>query len=85
MALASEEEGEVAEAAEGEAAVAAGEAAPAVVQDVVVCFGADFVCDELVGRGSGRGFAACDEIWAGAADGVFDYVGDEAREDQADD
>lgn len=85
VALACEEEGEVAEAAEGEATMAAWETAPAVVKSMVVCFGADFVRDELVGGGARRGFAAGDEVGAGAADGVLDYVGDEAGEDEADD
>ncbi len=49
--LGGEEEGDVAEPGEGEGAVPAGEAAPAVVEDVVGGFGADFEGHEGVDRG----------------------------------
>ena len=75
--LACEEDAEEAEAGEGEGGVARGEGAPAVVEGVVVCFGADGDGDEGVGRGVGRGFAAGEEVGAGAADSVFHEVGDE--------
>ena len=44
-------QGEVSEAAESKAAVAARETAPAVVEEVRGCFGADCVVDEGVFRG----------------------------------
>lgn len=82
--LAGEEQAEVAEAGEGEAAVAAGEAAPAVVQDVVAGLGADVDADEGVGGRAGRGLAAGDEVRAGPADGVLDGVGEEGGQDEGD-
>lgn len=84
VALPRDEQAQVAQAAEAETAVPAGKAAPAVVEYVVVCLGAHFEGDELVGCGAGLGFAAREEIGARAADGVFDHVCDEEREEHAD-
>ncbi|TPX13662.1 uncharacterized protein E0L32_005865 [Thyridium curvatum] len=84
LALAREEEAEVTEPGEGEARVARGEGAPAVVQRVVVRLGADLEGDELVLRGAGRGLAARDEVRAGPANGVLDDVGQGRGQDEGD-
>jgi hypothetical protein len=83
MALARDKQGEVAEPGEGETAMSRRETAPAVVQDVVVCLGADFECDECVCRRPRGGFAARDEIGAWPADGVLNHVGQEEGQDHA--
>lgn len=70
------EERYVAQPREGEGGVARGEGPPAVLQEMVRCFRADGYADQGVGRGAG-GFAAREEVRAGAADGVFDHVGEE--------
>lgn len=82
VALACEEEGEIAQTTKGKTAMAAGETAPSIVERVVVGLGADFVRDELVSWRAGRGLASCNEVWARSPDGVFDHVGDEACENQ---
>lgn len=82
--LAREEQAQVAEAGEGEAAVAAGKAPPAVVEDVVAGLGADVEADEHVLGGAGRGLAARDEVRAGTADGVLDGVGEEGGQHEGD-
>lgn len=84
MALACDEQGQVPQTAEAEAAVPGRETAPAVVQDVVVFFGADLVRDEGVVGGAFVGLAAGDEVGAGAAHGVLDQVGYEEGEDEGD-
>ena len=84
VALASDEEGEISETAKGEAAMTARKATPAVVQNMVVCLGADLECDELMGGRAGRRLASRNEIWAGAPNGILDHIGDEAGENHAD-
>lgn len=64
--------------------MSAGEAAPAVVEHVVVCLGAHFKRDELVRGRAGRGLAARDEVGSWPSDSVFDDVGYEEREQHAD-
>jgi hypothetical protein len=83
VALACNEERDVAQSTEGETTVSAREAAPSVVECVVVLLGADFKGDELVRRRAGRGLASRNQIGAGSPDGVLDHVGDEEREDHA--
>lgn len=82
--LAGQEETQVAQTREAEAAVAAGEAAPAVVQHVVARLGADVDANQLVLGGAGCGLAAGDQVRPRAAHHVLDRVGQEARQDQRD-
>lgn len=84
MALARDEQAQVAQPGEAETRVARGEAAPPVVQHVVVCLGADFPGDEDICWCSGGRFAAREEVGARSADGVLDHVGQEQRQDHAD-
>jgi hypothetical protein len=81
MALSRYPQTQIAQPGERKTAVARGETAPAVVEDVVICLGADGVGDEGVVRGAWRGFAAGEEVGARAANGVFDQVGYEECED----
>lgn len=62
----------------------AGERAPAVVEPVVVLLGAYLEGDEFVVGGAFFGLAACDEVGAGAADGVLDQIREEEGEYEAD-
>ena len=82
--LAGQEEAQVAQPGEAEAAVAAGEAPPAVVQHVVARLGADVDADQLVLGGAGGGLATGDEVGPRAANRVLDRVGQEAGEDERD-
>jgi hypothetical protein len=50
---------------------------------VVVFLGAHFERNELVCRCAGRGLTSRDEVWSWSTHSVFDYVGDEEREDHA--
>lgn len=84
MTLSCDEQAQVAQAAEAETAMPAREAAPAIVENVVVCFGAHFVCNELVGGSAGFWLASSKKIGARAAYGVFHDVRDEEREEHAD-
>ncbi|EAT83332.1 hypothetical protein SNOG_09140 [Parastagonospora nodorum SN15] len=84
MALPRDPQTQVSEAGETEAGVPAGEAAPPVVQHVVVRLGADFPGNKGVGGRAGGGFAARDEVGARAADGVFDHVGYEEGQEHGD-
>lgn len=64
-----------------------GEGAPPVVEGVMIGLGADVYADQSSGRGRrgrGRRDASCQEIWAGTADHVFYYVGQEGGEDHGD-
>lgn len=51
---------------------------------MVILFGADFVCHQLVCRRTRRWFASGDEVGAWSSDGVLDDVGYEEREYHAD-
>lgn len=64
--------------------MSAGKAAPSIVQDVVVRFGADLERDELVCGRPRRWFTARNEVGARTADGVFDDVGYEKGQEHAD-
>jgi len=76
MRLGREEQTQPPQPRERETAVPARVRAPAVLQQVrVSLFRADVDCDERVVRGRGGGFAAGDQVRAGAADGVFEDVG----------
>jgi hypothetical protein len=58
--------------------------APAVVQNVVICLGADLERDELVCRCTRSGFTPRNEIWSGPSNSVLDHVGNEHGQDHAD-
>lgn len=82
--LTGQEEAQEAQAGKGKGRVAGGKRAPAVLQRVAVGRGADVDGDENVGLGVCRGLAAGEEVWSGAANGVFDDVCDEGGEDDGD-
>lgn len=84
MALAGQEKRQISQTAKRKTAVAAGEAAPAIVQYVVVFLGAYFECDERVIGRSRRRLTSRYEIGTRAPDGVFDEIRYEEREDEAD-
>lgn len=64
--------------------MAAGEAPPAVVQDVVAGLGTNLKADERVLGGAGGGLAACDEVRAGTTNGVLDGIGEKGGQHEGD-
>lgn len=82
--LTSQKKTQEAQAGKGKGRVARGKRAPAVLQGVPIGSGADVDSDEDVGLGVCGWLAAGEEVWSGAANGVFDDVGDEGGEDDGD-
>lgn len=81
--LTRQEERQPAQSREGETAVARGVGAPAVLKEVRGGFGADGDGHERARGSVGGGFAAREEVGAGPADGVFEYVGEEGGGEDA--
>lgn len=83
VALSRDEQGQIPQTREAEAAMSTWETTPAIMQYVVVLLGADFECDKLVRGRTWRRLASRNEVGPRASDGVLDDVGDEEREDHA--
>jgi hypothetical protein len=82
MALARKKQTQIPQPAEGEAAMARREAPPSIVQYMMVFLCTYLKCHQLVVWSSLLRLAACDEVWSGTADSVFDEVGYEESEDK---
>jgi hypothetical protein len=83
MALSRNPQRNVSQSTERETAMSARKTAPSIMEYVVVRFGADFKCHELVRRRAGRGFASRNQVWTRSPDCVFDDVGYEECEQHA--
>lgn len=64
--------------------MSARETSPPIMQHMVIRLGAHFERNELMCRRAWLGFTSRDEIGARAADGVFNHVCYEEREEHAD-
>lgn len=75
---------EVSKSAKREAAVSAGEAAPAIVQDVMIRFCAHLVGYQSVRRRVGSWLATCNQVGSWPAHSILDNVREEEGENHAD-
>jgi len=76
-------QGQVSQATKRKAAVAAGKAPPALIEDVLVGLRAHLEGDQFVFCSSLFGLAAGEQIRSGSADGILDYIGDERGQGQS--
>lgn len=83
VALPRDEQREVAQPTEREAAMSARKTPPPIMQHMVVLFGAHFPRNELVCGGPWLGLASRDEIWSWSAHGVLNNIRDEQGQDHA--
>ena len=70
--------------AESQTTVAAREAPPSIMQYVMICLCADIDRDQLMLRRPCLGLATRDQVWSWTARSVFDDIGNERSEDNAD-
>lgn len=84
MALPCYEQRQIAQPAKRETAMPAGKTPPPIMQHMVIGLGADFKSNQLVRRRARRRLTACNQVWSRSAYGVLYYVGEEKREQHAD-
>lgn len=83
MALARDEQTQVAQSTKGGTAVSRGKTAPPVMQHMVVRLCAHLERDQHVARGAGGGFTAREEVGPRPTDSVLDHVRQEQGQNHA--
>lgn len=65
---------QISQSTKSKGAVTAGKASPAIMKNMVVCFGAGVDSDQSMLRGTLFWLAASDQVWSWSSNCVFDHI-----------